>query len=227
MPGDGVGEVEGAPPPPWHGPAHAPTAVPSPPPDPTPGALPAPDALAAVVARGEESERQERRRETRELPKEWFRVRRPPATAENSGTDPGLGLVRPRAATEEEPGPDLLGAVGRVRWECSALVVCALGPQFLGLLAVLIGGVMVSRSRFWEIGDKVRALLGIPLAGFSLAVFWAWLRATELQQADGSKARLEIAGHSLAHSVYLGPQLVGLAIAVLLGHRLVRDARWS
>jgi hypothetical protein len=164
--------------------------------------------LAAVVARGEESDQQQRRRETRELPKEWFRVRRP-------------------AVSEDVAGPDLLGAVGRVRWECASLAMCALGPQLLGLLAVLIGGLMVSRSRFWEIADKVRALLGIPLAGFALAVFWAWLRATELQQADGSKARLEIAGHSLAHSLYLGPQVVGLSIAALLGHRLVRDARWS
>jgi hypothetical protein len=165
------------------------------------------DALAAVVARGEESDQQQRRHQTSELPKEWFRVRRP--------------------AAAEESGPDLLSALGRVRWECSALAMCALGPQFLGLLAVLIGGLMVGRSRFWEIGDKVRALLGVPVAGFTLAVFWAWLRATELQQADASKARLEIAGHSLAHSFYLGPQLVGLSIAVLLGHRLVRDARWS
>jgi hypothetical protein len=160
-----------------------------------------------VVARGEEEDQRQRRRETCELSKEWFRVRRP--------------------ASGEEPGPDLLTALGRVRWESSALAVCALGPQFLGLLAVLIGGFMVSRSRFWELGDKVRALLGIPLAGLTLAVLWAWLRATELQQADASKARLEIAGHSLAHSLHLGPQLVGFAIAVHLGHRLVRDARWN
>jgi hypothetical protein len=206
MPGESVGEVEGAPPPSWHAPAHAPTAASAPKPVPSPAPVPV-DALAAVVARGEEADQRQRRHETSELSKEWFRVRRPAAT--------------------EEPGPDLLSALGRVRWECSALAMCALGPQFLGLLAVLIGGFMVGRSRFWEIGDKVRALLGIPLAGFALAVFWAWLRATELQQADASRARLEIAGHSLAHSFYLGPQLVGLGIAVLLGHRLVRDARWN
>jgi hypothetical protein len=204
MPGDSVGEVEGAPPPSWHAPAHAPTAASVPRPD--PAQVPV-DALAAVVARGAEADEQERRHHTSELPKEWFRVRRPSPSA--------------------EPGPDLLSALGRVRWECAALAMCALGPQFVGLLAVLVGAVMVSRSRFWEIGDKVRALLGIPVAGLTLAVFWAWLRATELQQADASKARLEIAGHSLAHSFYLGPQLVGLGIAVLLGHRLVRDARWN
>lgn len=189
------GGVEGAPPPVWHAPSRAPVASPLPPPP--------RDGLAAVVQRGEEAERQR----TSELPKEWFRVRRP--------------------APNAEPGPDLLSAVGRVRWECFALAVCALGPLFLGLLAVLGGGVMVGRSRFWEVGDKVRALLGIPFAGFTLAVLWAWLRATELQQADASKARLEIAGHSLAHSWQLAPQLVGVAIAVHLGHRLIRDARWS
>jgi hypothetical protein len=199
MPDGGVGGVEGAPPPVWHAPTRAPAAVPSSP--------PAQDGLAAVVQRGEESERQQLRHRTSELPKEWLRVRRP--------------------APNSEPGPDLLSAVGRVRWECFALAVCALGPQFLGLLAVLVGGFMVCRSRFWEVGDKVRALLGIPFAGFTLAVLWAWLRATELQQADASRARLEIAGHSLAHSWHLGPQLVGLGIAVHLGHRLVRDARWS
>jgi hypothetical protein len=209
MSGDSVGEVEGAPPPSWHAPAHAPTAASAP--RPVPAQMPV-DALAAVVARGAEADEQERRQHTSELPKEWFRVRRAVAT---------------EPVPAEEGGPDLLSALGRVRWECAALAMCALGPQFVGLLAVLIGGVMVSRSRFWEIGDKVRALLGIPVAGLTLAVFWAWLRATELQQADASKARLEIAGHSLAHSLYLAPQLVGLGIALLLGHRLVRDARWS
>jgi hypothetical protein len=202
LPEGDVGGVEGAPPPVWHAPTRAPAAAaPAPPPR---------DALAAVVERGAQAERQQ----TTELPKEWFRVRRPAPNAE-----PG-----PEHAAR---GSDLLLAVGRVRWECCALAVCALGPQFLGLLAVLVGGVMVSRSRFWEVGDKVRALLGIPFAGFTVAVLWAWLRATELQQADASKARLEIAGHSLAHSWQLAPQLVGLAIAVHLGHRLIRDARWS
>jgi hypothetical protein len=195
LPSGDVGGVEGAPPPVWHAPTRAPAEVPSPP--------PLLDGLAAVVQRGEQSEREH----TSELPKEWLRVRRP--------------------APNAEPGPDLLSAVGRVRWECATLAVCALGPQFLGLLAVLVGGFMISRSRFWEVGDKVRALVGIPFAGFTLAVLWAWLRATELQQADASRARLEIAGHSLAHSWHLGPQLVGLAIALHLGHRLIRDARWS
>jgi hypothetical protein len=166
------------------------------------------------VQRGEEAERQR----SSELPKEWLRVRRPAPNAEPASEHPWPARYR---------SPDLLSAVGRVRWECSALAVCALGPQLLGLLAVLVGGVMVSRSRFWEVRDKVRALLGIPFAGFTLAVLWAWLRATELQQADASRARLEIAGHSLAHSWQLAPQLVGLAIAVHLGHRLIRDARWS
>src|SRR5882757_6495542 len=210
MPGDGVGGVEGAPPPAWHVPAHAPTAAsypaPIPAPMPSPAAGPGLDGLAAVVQRGEEADQRQRRRETSELPKEGFRVRRP---------------------APAEPGPDLLTALARVRWECAALAMCALGPQFIGLLALLIGGFMVARSRFWEVGDKVRAVLGIPLAGLTLAVLWAWLRATELQQADASKARLEIAGHSLAHSLHLGPQLVGFAIAMHLGHRLVRDARWN
>jgi hypothetical protein len=208
MPGDSVGEVEGAPPPPWHAPAHAPTAASVSPA--VPAQIPA-DALAAVVARGEEAD-QQWRQETSELSGEWFRVCRPSPA--------------PPVPTEEA-GPDLLGALGRVQWECAALAMCALGPQFLGLLAVLLGGVMISRSRFWEIGDKVRALLGIPLAWFGLAVFWAWLRATELQQADASRERLAIAGHSLAHSWYLGPTLIGLGMALVLGYRLIRDARWS
>ena len=101
-PGERIGAVEGAPPPAWHVPAHAPTAAsypsPTPAPRPTPGpspaAGPALDGLAAVVARGEEEDRRQRRRETCELPKEWFRVRRP--------------------ASGGQPGPDLLTALGRV-----------------------------------------------------------------------------------------------------------------
>jgi hypothetical protein len=93
----------------------------------------------------------------------------------------------------------------------------------LGYLAWLLGAVLVTRSRYWEISDKVRVLFGMPAAGLGVAVLWAWLRSTQFQESDDSGTRLSEAGHSLAGSLSMFPQLFGVLGALYLAYALVRD----
>lgn len=135
------------------------------------------------------------------------------------------------ALTIDPPTPDggsrLRDALSRVRWELAAVALFVLGPIALGLLACLVGAGFVGRSRFWEVKDKVRALLGIPAAWLLAAVLWAWAQATVFSSAPTSGARLSVAWHSFAGSLHAGPAVLGLLIACYLGVLVVRDARWS
>jgi len=118
-------------------------------------------------------------------------------------------------------------ALRRVRWELTTLAAFVVGTEAVGLLGCLIGAGMTARSRFWEVEDKVRALVAIPLAWLLVVVLRAWASATWIRPAPASGARLHVAGQSLAGSFRYGPCVVGLVIAVYLGVLLVRDARWT
>jgi hypothetical protein len=118
-------------------------------------------------------------------------------------------------------------ALRRARWELATLASFVLGTEVAGLLGCLIGAGMASRSRFWEVQDKVRALLGIPVGWLLIVVLRAWVTATWIRPAPASGARLQVAGHSLAEAFRYGPGVIGLLIAAYLGFLLVRDARWT
>lgn len=139
--------------------------------------------------------------------------------------DPGQshGLrVRPIEADESVRGESLAG-LGRLAWELAALLVLGLGVFLFGFLAWTVGVLLVARSRFWEIQDKVRVLLGVPAAAIVVAVLWAWVRATQIQESNDSGTRISVAGHSLAESLAVMPELIGVTAALYLGYALVRD----
>lgn len=114
-----------------------------------------------------------------------------------------------------------------MRWEICALMAFAVGPLFVGLLALFVGSAMVARSRFWEVRDKVRALLGIPVAGAFTVLVWAWAEATQLNELESSATRLRAAGESIADSARYAVPILGLLIAARLGFLVVREARWA
>jgi hypothetical protein len=118
-------------------------------------------------------------------------------------------------------------ALGRVRWEVATLLVFVVGTEAVGMLGCLVGAGMTTRSRFWEVQDKVRALLGIPLGWLLAVVLRAWVTATWIRPAPASGARLHVAGESLAGSFRYGPGVLGLLIAAYLGVLVIRDVRWS
>ncbi|MGQ0467477.1 MAG: hypothetical protein ACT4QG_19440 [Sporichthyaceae bacterium] len=183
----------------------APGAVP-PIPDlpPVPDVLPlleapsAPDGLSAAVVR---------QRTTAELP-----------------TEPLAGHLRPAARPAAAPPKPRRRAVLRgVRWEIATVTMFLAGPLFLGLLALLVGSAMVARSTFWDVRDKIRALIGIPAAGVLFVVVRAWLDATHFNELQTSGARLRAAGESLAGTGGYVVPVLGLLIAARLGWLVLRD----
>ena len=66
-------------------------------------------------------------------------------------------------------------------------------------------------------------LFGLPAVGLGLAVLWAWLESTQIQESNSSGTRLSEAGNSLADSFSVMPQLCGLFGALYLAYALVRD----
>ncbi len=165
-----------------------------------------PDGLTAAVVR---------QRCTAELPTE--RIDRP--------------LFRPEPAAsvapEEVPGLRVRDRLRAMRWELATLLMFVAGPTILGLLALLLGGAMVARSAFWEVRDKVRALLGIPVAGALLVLLRAWAESTQLNELESSSTRLRAAGESVADSMGVAVPVLGLLIACWLGASMARDARWG
>jgi len=130
--------------------------------------------------------------------------------------------IRP-LSPEESVGRDTFSGLNRLGWEVVALAVLGLGVFVMGYLAWLLGAVLITRSRYWEISDKVRVLIGMPVAGFGTAVAWAWLRSTQIQESNDSGTRLSEAGHSLANSLSTFPQLFGVLGALYLAYALIRD----
>ncbi|MGQ0631161.1 MAG: hypothetical protein ACT4P1_08960 [Sporichthyaceae bacterium] len=116
-------------------------------------------------------------------------------------------------------------ACGRVGWECATLAVLSLGVLILGPWAWLVALAMVVRSAFWEIEDKVRAMLGIPLVVLGIAIGWAWIASTQLQESERSSTRLATAGRELGESLSAMPLLCGCLAASYLGYALIRDYR--
>ncbi|MGQ0625026.1 MAG: hypothetical protein ACT4PP_10325 [Sporichthyaceae bacterium] len=116
-------------------------------------------------------------------------------------------------------------AVARVGWECATLAMLSLGVLVLGHWLWLVALAMVVRSGFWEIEDKVRAMLGIPLLVLGTAIGWAWIAATQLQESERSSTRLATAGHELGESLRAMPLLSGCLAALYLAYALVRDYR--
>lgn len=115
------------------------------------------------------------------------------------------------------------GALRGVRWEAATLAMFAVGPLFAGLLALLVGSAMVARSTFWDVRDKVRALVGIPAAAVLIAAVRAWAEATHFNELQSSSARLRAAGESLAGTGGYVVPVLGLAIAARLGWLVLRD----
>ena len=145
----------------------------------------------------------------------------PPRLPDAPETDE-LPRIRP-LSPEESLARDTLSGLNRLGWEVVALAVLGLGVFVMGYLAWLLGAVLIARSRYWEISDKVRVLIGMPVVGLGAAVAWAWLRSTQIQESNDSGTRLSEAGHSLAHSLSTFPQLFGILGALYLAYALVRD----
>ncbi len=131
--------------------------------------------------------------------------------------------IRPIAADESVARDTPLSGMGRLGWELAALAVLAIAVFPFAFLGWLLGALLVMRSRYWEISDKVRVLAGMPAAGLGFAVLWAWLQATQIQESDNSGTRLSEAGHSFADTLAVLPQICGVLGAVYLGYALVRD----
>lgn len=155
--------------------------------------------------------------------------------SETAGGGSPRGPFRPLFRDEEAPrtrplGPDEsavpregLSALNRLGWELVALVVLAVGVVPFGYLGWVLGAVLISRSRYWEISDKVRVLIGMPTAALGLSVLWAWLQSTQIQESNNSATRLSEAGDSLAESFAVMPELCGVLGAIYLAYALVRD----
>lgn len=116
-------------------------------------------------------------------------------------------------------------ACARVGWEISTLAVLSVGVLLLGPLLWLVALLMVVRSAFWEIEDKVRAMLGIPLVVLGSSIGWAWIASTQLQESERSSTRLATAGRELGDSLSSMPLLCGCLAALYLAYALVRDCR--
>lgn len=130
--------------------------------------------------------------------------------------------VRPLGA-DESAARDGVSALNRLGWELVALAVLGLAVFPFGYLGWALGALLVTRSRYWEISDKVRVLIGLPTAALGLAVLWAWLRSTQIQESNDSGTRLSEAGDSLLRALEVIPQLCGLLGAAYLGYALMRD----
>ncbi|HUR76248.1 MAG TPA: hypothetical protein VMZ00_18330 [Sporichthya sp.] len=136
--------------------------------------------------------------------------------------DEELPRVRPHAPNESVAREGLFD-VNRLGWELVALVVLGVGVFPFGYLGWALGAVLITRSRYWEISDKVRVLFGMPTAALGLALLWAWLKSTQISESNNSGRRLSEAGDSLAHSLAVMPALCGLLGAIYLAYALVRD----
>lgn len=135
--------------------------------------------------------------------------------------------TRPEPLESPVAGPALRERLRGMRWELGTLAMFVAGPQVVGLLALLIGAAMVVRSTFWEIRDKVAALLGIPVLGVLLVAVRAWAESTQLNELETSATRLRAAGESLAESLQVAVPVLGLLIAAWLGWLVAREGRWS
>lgn len=143
-------------------------------------------------------------------------------TDRHERTEDAPPRVRPSRA-DELLRPDPFAGWGRLGFEILAMLALGLGVFLFGILAYAVGALLVVRSRFWEITDKVRVLLLIPVIGVVVAVLWAWISATQVQESDDSGARVSAAGDSLADSFAAMPELFGVLGALYLGYALVRD----
>ena len=130
--------------------------------------------------------------------------------------------VRP-IAPDESVAREGVSGLNKLGWELVALVILGIGVFPFGYLGWALGAVLITRSRYWEISDKVRVLIGMPTAALGLAVLWAWLKSTQIQESNDSGTRLNEAGDSLANSFAVMPQLCGVLGAIYLAYALVRD----
>jgi hypothetical protein len=131
--------------------------------------------------------------------------------------------VRVRPIGPNESLRDGASTLNRFGWEIVALAILGLAVFPFGYLGWALGAVLTSRSRYWEISDKVRVLIGMPTAALGFAVLWAWLQATQIQESNDSSTRLSEAGDSLAGAFEVMPQLCGVLGAIYLGYALARD----
>ena len=144
--------------------------------------------------------------------------------------DPGHQAVlagRDAAAAEEPDAPIggrgvLRGALAGNALELLALAVLVLAPPVLGWTGLLAALVLVAASRFWGARAKAVAVLGAVVAAVLFGVVVAWLRATQVSEAESSRARMSTAGRALADTFGALPTGIGWFAAAYLGYLLVR-----
>jgi hypothetical protein len=145
----------------------------------------------------------------------------PPGTA-SPGT-PHVWRLDPMA----EQGPDLLSKVSERRREIVALVGLTAGATFLSFLGLILGFGLVAISRFWDLRDKLLAMLVLPASTAFGGIVLAWLRATRIHPPPDPGLRLDRAIDGIAMTVLAMPLLVGWLGAAYLGYLLIRDANHS
>jgi hypothetical protein len=134
--------------------------------------------------------------------------------------DSQVWLLDPMA----ERGPDLLSRLGERRLEVVALLALTAGTMLFSFAGLLLGFVLLTLSRLWDLRDKLLTVLVLPGATVFGGIVLAWLRATRIDPVPEAGQRLDRALDSMATTVQAIPLLVGWLAAAYLTYLLVRDA---
>jgi hypothetical protein len=133
---------------------------------------------------------------------------------------PQLWLSDPTA----ERGPDLLSRLGERRLEISALLMLSLGTLLLSFLGLLAGLALVALSGFWDLRDKLLAMLVLPGTTLFGGIVLSWLRATRIDPVADISLRLDRAMDGITMTVLALPLMVGWLAAAYLGYVVIRDS---
>jgi hypothetical protein len=123
-----------------------------------------------------------------------------------------------------EGAPDLLSRLGERRLEITALLGLTLGSLVLSYLGLVLGLGVVALCRFWDLPDKLLAMLALPAATLFGGIVLSWLRATRIDPVADPSERLGRALDGVVMTVLGLPLMVGWLAAAYLGYLLVRDA---
>jgi hypothetical protein len=149
-----------------------------------------------------------------------------PAMPRDDGDDPRHEAVLatgPVGSGAGQPVPrrrDLVSVLARAPLELAALAVLVFAPALLGFAGLFAGLLLVAACRLWDSREKLVVALVVPVAAALFAVFVAWLRATQVSQAESSRTRVSIAWHALTDGFAALPVTVGVLAAVYLAVRL-------
>jgi hypothetical protein len=117
-----------------------------------------------------------------------------------------------------ERGPDLLSRFGERRLEMVALAALTAGTLLLSFVGLVLGLVLVTLSRFWDLRDKLVMVLVLPAGTIFGGIVLAWLRATRIDPVPDTGLRLDRALDTIAMTVQAMPLLVGWLAAAYLGY---------